>query len=170
MKKDLAIATLSLIRTADERKVVFETVSELNNLGVSVVIVDEGSSIDDVKKLRTFNNVVVFEEKGLMNQLLLSQRETAKRADSIFYLHTDKLEFVKENARNLINAYLKQGPKGILIPARDETSINSYPSFQKKAEEFLNFFVSNFSALASLFPCPSLPVREVYATSLPRRL
>ena len=78
-----------------------------------------------------------------MNQLKISQGEAAKVADTIFYLHTDKLTFVRENAKRLIELQLKN-PKRMLIPVRDNESLNSYPPYQREAEQFLNFFVSDF--------------------------
>lgn len=151
MKQDLAIATLSLIRTDEERQVVLHTIEELDNLNVPVVIVDGGSKTEDINKIKSYKNVVLFEEKGLQNQLLRSQKEARNLANNIFYLHTDKLEFVKENAKSLIAQYLSQNPKGMFVPTRNTESINSYPSYQQKAEKFLNFFISDYIGINNDF-------------------
>ena len=146
----LAITTLSLIRTSKERKVVLSTIAELNKLQIPIIVVDGGSSEQDKKEISFFPNVKLFEtDKGLTYQLILSHKEAVKQADFLFYLHSDKLSFVKNNCQRMIDFYDQLGNKGMLIPVRSEKSLSTYPFYQRKVEEFLNFFISDYIGTAS---------------------
>ena len=146
----LAITTLSLIRTSKERKVVFSTIAELSKLQIPIVIVDGGSSEQDKKEISSFPNVKLFEtDKGLMDQLILSHKEAIKMAEYIFYLHSDKFSFVKNNCQKMIDFYGRLENKGMLIPVRSKRSFKTYPPYQRRVERFLNFFMSDYIGTAS---------------------
>jgi len=150
MKEKLAITSVSLIRNSEEREVVLATLTELNKFNLPIIIVDGGSSRTDKKRISSFSNVKLLEvNKGLTHQLILSHRKAAKQADFLFYLHTDKLSFVKNNCQKIIEYYDQFKNKGMLIPVRSEESLNTYPFFQRKQEEFLNFFMSDYIGTVS---------------------
>lgn len=145
MKNDIAIATLSWIRTPDESKVVLETIEYLSKLDVPLVIVDAGSPKEDGEKIKDMKNVIFFEDKNdLTSQLILSHKEAANLADSIFYLHTDKLDFARSTASKMIETYRKLDKKGMLVPVRTKKSIATYLPYQRTAEEYLNYFVGDY--------------------------
>ena len=141
----LAITTLSLIRTPEERGAVLSTIAELNELQTPIIVVDGGSSKKDKKEISSFPNVRLFEtDRGLTHQLILSHQEAAKHAKFLFYLHSDKLSFVKNNCQKMIDFYDQLNNQGMLIPVRSRKSLNTYPLYQRKVEEFLNFFISDY--------------------------
>ena len=143
--KKLAISTLSLIRTPKERGVVFSTITELNKLQIPIIVVDGGSSEQDKKEISSFSNVKLFEtDRGLAHQLILSHQKAAKQAEFLFYLHSDKLSFVKHNCQKMIDFYDQLSNQRVLIPVRSERSLNTYPPYQRKVEEFLNFFIGDY--------------------------
>jgi hypothetical protein len=145
MKAPIAITTVSWIRTRQEGKVVLATIRYLNKLNVPIICVDGNSSFEDKKAIRQFSNIIFFEDYGgLTNQLILSHKEAAKRADYLFYLHTDKLDLAKNAAQKMIDYYNNLNNKGILVPTRAKKSLNTYPSYQRHQEEFLNFFMSEY--------------------------
>lgn len=145
MKSDICIVSVSWIRTPEERSIVLETIHHLSNLKVPVVIVDGGSTEEDKQTISRLPNIRLLEtDKGLTDQLLLSYSEGSKLADSLFYLHTDKLGFVKSTVPLMIDAYHKVSMPHLLIPSRDKTTMKKYPPYQRTQEEFLNFFMSDY--------------------------
>jgi hypothetical protein len=144
MKSDIAIATVSWIRTKEEAKVVLETIKYLSQLDIPVIIADGGSPEQYKQKIRTFPNVTLLETKGLDSQLLISHQEAAKVADYIFYLHTDKLDFARDVALKLIKKYRELPEKGMFIPSRTAESRETYLPYQKITEEFLNYFIGEY--------------------------
>lgn len=145
MKTKIAITTTSWIRSNEENEIVLQTIKHLSLLNLPMVIVDRDSPVDSKDKIKKMPNVSFFEtNQGLQTQLIQSFKETAKLADNLLYLHTDKLDFVKNYASDMIEKYLNLPTKGILIASRDEKSWDSYPPYQKKQEEYLNFFLGDY--------------------------
>ena len=167
MKSDVAISTISWIRTPEESKVVLQTIEYLNKLNLPIVIVDAGSPKEDLEIIKRFNNVSLSESKeGLTSQLIKSHRESAKVGEHLFYLHTDKLAFAKDSAPEMIKRYRKLVNKGIFVPTRTTESLNTYPEFQMKEEEYLNFFMSDYVGIkADYYAGP-----KIYPTSLVKYL
>lgn len=145
MKNNFAIATVSLIRTKEESEIVLKTIQKLSELNIPIVIADGGSPSHDINKIKKIKNVLLFKTKNwLTSQLIKSHKEAAKLADYIFYLHTDKLNFAKDTASKMIKKYLSLKNKGILIPTRTKKSLETYPEYQKREEEYLNYFMSDY--------------------------
>jgi hypothetical protein len=145
VKSSVAIATVSWIRNDEERDVVLETFSNLSQLNLPIITVDSGSSEEDQKKIASIKNVLFFKSKeGITKRLVFSQQEAAKHADYIFYLQSDKKDFAKNDVPKMIDYYVKQQEKGLLIPSRTKESFATYPSYQQKHEEFLNWFIGDY--------------------------
>jgi len=145
MRADIAVATVSWIRTAKEAGLILKTIEALSQLELPVVIVDGGSDPRYLQKIREMKNVVLLTGgKGLTAQLIESQRLAAKLAKTIFYLHTDKLDFALETAPKMIEYYRSLKHQGVLVPTRTPASMATYPIFQQKVEDFLNYFMSDY--------------------------
>lgn len=150
MKNNLAIATVSWIRTPEESELVFQTIQHLGELNIPIIITDAGSSSGDIEKIKKIENVILFESKeGLTSQLIKSHEEAAKLGEYIFYLHTDKLDFAKDTAPKMVEKYIALEKKGMLVPTRTQESIDTYPEYQKKEEEYLNFIVSDYIGVSA---------------------
>lgn len=143
MKSFLAISTVTWIRSDEERQIVLGTLEALNKLEVPVVVVDK-SSLDDKKRIKSFKNVSLFESGSLTEQVFLAQRESAKVADYIFYLQSDKQDFAKDTAPLILEEYKRLPAKGMFTAARTKESFQTYLSFQRSQEEFLNMFISDY--------------------------
>lgn len=167
MKSDIAITTVSWIRTNDEASVVLQTIQLLNKLNIPIIIVDAGSSLENIKYIRKNSNVILLEsKKGLTEQLILSHKEAQKYGNYLFYLHTDKLDFARDTAKKMIDRYRNTINKGMLIPTRTKESMDTYPSYQKTQEAFLNFFMSDYiGILNDYFAGP-----KIYPASLVKYL
>lgn len=150
MKTDIAITTVSLIRNKEERKVVLQTIENLSRLKIPIVMVDGGSPKEDKEFIRQLPNISFLEEEGgLTKQLFRSHYRAAAIANYLFYLHTDKLDFVKTEAKRMIDYYNNLKNKGVLIPTRTERSLKTYPPFQYTQEKFLNFFIKDYLGIKS---------------------
>lgn len=150
MEIDIAITTVSWIRNKEERKVVLQTIENLSRLKIPIIIVDGGSPKEDKEFIRQLPNISFLEEEGgLTKQLFRSHYHGATIADYLFYLHTDKLDFVKNEVKRMIDYYNNLKNKGMLIPSRTERSVKTYPSFQYTQEKFLNFFISDYLGIKS---------------------
>lgn len=146
MKSDIGIVTISWIRTPEERSVVLETLQSLSRLHVPLVIVDKGSAAEDLQLISRMPNVILF--TGVTNhteQLKKAHVEGAKIADYLFYLHTDKLDFAQNMVSKMIDRYRLLPKKGLFIPSRMHPTMQAYPKFQRVTEEFLNFFMSEYT-------------------------
>lgn len=141
---DFAFATTTWIRNATERTAVLDSLDNLNKLQLPIFVADAGSSPDDQKRLQSFSNVHFFTETGLTKQLLLVHKKAAEKASAIFYLQSDKHDFVKKYVSPMIEKYNSLETKGILIPSRTAESLQTYLPYQRTVEEFLNFFVSDY--------------------------
>lgn len=144
IKQSLAISTVSLIRNKEEGKVVLETIKILSSLNIQVVIVDGGSPGKAKDKIKSLPNIIFLERRGLTNQLKTSFKRGAEVARSLFYLHTDKLDFVEKYAQKLIDFHSTLKPETMLIPTRSTSTFKTYPAFQRKIEMYLNFILSDY--------------------------
>jgi len=143
-KHKLAITTTSLIRTPTEGITVLKTIEVLSALNIPVIIADGGSPQKQKQIIKNMPNIILLEEKGLTNQLKESFVKGADIANSLFYLHTDKLDFVQKYAHKLIDNYLDLKTKGMLIPIRTAAAFNTYPKYQRELENFLNYMISDY--------------------------
>ncbi len=139
----MAISTVTWIRTKEEREIVLGTLEALSKLKVPIIVVDK-SSPDNKKQIRNLNNIILFESGSLTEQVILAQRESARIADYIFYVQSDKLDFAQNSALQMIKEYKKLSVKGMLISVRTKESLQTYPLFQMRQEEFLNMLLSDY--------------------------
>lgn len=145
MRNDIAITTVSWIRTEDEARVVLPAIEALSRLNVPVVIVDAGSSPQHQKTIRSLPHIVFSENRnGLTGQLIESQRTAARYAENLFYLQSDKFDFILHGAPKMIEAYRKLSSKGVMVPVRSTASLATYPPYQREQEAFINSFMSDF--------------------------
>ncbi|MFA4880265.1 MAG: hypothetical protein WC650_01390 [Candidatus Doudnabacteria bacterium] len=143
-KKPIAITTISLNRTPEEGETVLETVKILNSLGIPIIIADGGSPIKQKKIMKSFSNVTFLEAEGLTNEIKTTFRRGAAMADSLFYLHLDKLDFVRKYVPKLIQYYLARKDKKMIVAARTKKSFQTYPPYQRKVEEYLNYVLGDY--------------------------
>ena len=148
MKHPLAITTLSLIRSTNEEKIVFETVKTMSGLNVPIILVDGGSGERQKKCLQSLPNVDFFETsrglRGLSERLRIAFSEGAKTAEALFYVHSDKVDFAKHYMKKMIDHYQTLPQHTMLVPSRTPKAFATYPLFQQNTELFLNAMVNEF--------------------------
>lgn len=148
MKHPLAITALSLIRSKNEEKIVFETVKTMSRLNVPVILVDGGSGERQKKYLQSLPNVDLFETsrglRRLSERLRIAFSEGTKVAEALFYVQSDKVDFAKNYMKKMIDHYQTLPQHTMLVPSRTLKAFATYPLFQQNAELFLNAMVSEF--------------------------
>lgn len=136
-KSKIVIATVSWARNEKEKKLILDTLSELDKLGLPIILTDQADSrfplIKEAKKLK---NVQIFREKTLYSKVKRSFTKASEIGDSIFYTESDKLSFVKSHARDFINQYLTNR-NVVLLSARSNETFQKLPRYQKAMEHFL---------------------------------
>lgn len=162
MKNDIAATTVSWIRTENEAAVVLPALEALSRLHIPVVVVDAGSPPAYQQKIRSLPGVIFSENRnGLTRQLIQSHQEAARRADYLMYLQSDKLDFALHSAPKMIEAYRALPVKGMLVPVRSKTSLDTYPPYQREQEEFINSFMGDYIGIENdyyagpkIYPAP----------------
>jgi len=143
--KEIAIATISLIRTPKERDMIVNNTQLMSSFGIPIIIVDGGSPDKDVSVLQHMKHVLLFQtKKGLTAQLRIMYKEAAWRAQHICYLQIDKQDYIENHVRVLMDEYFALPTKGMYVPERAKKSFATYPIFQQRVEEFLNFFIGDY--------------------------
>jgi len=137
MKWRVVIATISLARNKKEEKIILNTLTELNKLGLPIILTDESASAFPIfYKIKGLKNIRAFKANGLDAKIKRSLSEASRIGQFIFYTESDKLDFVSKHAPNFIQKFLKS-PQGVWLSARSEKSFDRYPKYQKIVEKFL---------------------------------
>lgn len=148
MKQPLAITMLSLIRSKNEEKIVFETVKTMSGFNVPIILVDGGSGEQQKKYLQSLPNVNFYETsrglQALSKRLRIAFSEGARIARALFYVHSDKVDFAKNYMKKMIDHYQTLPQHAMLVPSRTLKAFATYPLFQQHTEIFLNAMVSEF--------------------------
>lgn len=71
MKSDVAVTTVSWIRTNEESRIVLQTIYYLSQLNIPLFIVDSGSPKQDIQKIKKQPNVIFFENKERLTKQLI---------------------------------------------------------------------------------------------------
>lgn len=145
----IAIATFTLARSKGEEKLIEETIQSLSLLSIPIVISDSGSPLSFIKKVKKIENVILINHNAgtFIEQIISSHKEAAKLSPHIFFLQTDKLDFAKKYAKKMIDEYTNSSKKGMFIAIRGNDTLQKYPHFQRKQEEFLNYFISDYTGI-----------------------
>lgn len=83
-------------------------------------------------------------QENFSERLVFGLNQAGQLGDTIFYLQSDKLDFVQRSAASLIRQYVSFTTPGILIPSRTTETMQQYPAFQQTQEAFLNFIVGDY--------------------------
>ncbi len=136
MKQPIVIATTSWARNKQEGETILKTLTELNKLGLPIVLTDERSKFSKLNRIRKLKNLKVFKGNGLDSRIKRSFFEASRIGRFIFYLESDKIDFAKNHARVFVQEFLKS-KEGIMLAVRSKKSFHKYPKYQKAMEKFL---------------------------------
>ncbi|KAA5542455.1 hypothetical protein [Adhaeribacter rhizoryzae] len=140
-KTNVAIATISWVRDAQEEKLLRASFSQLATFGIPVFITDGGSNSSFLDFLRTFPQFKILTPtgKGVWAQARTSVlAATETKAPFILYTEPDKLIFF----RDFLPDFLSQAPTaestGVVLASRSATGFATFPAFQRTTETTIN--------------------------------
>jgi hypothetical protein len=138
---DIAIATMTLARNAQEQTLLLSALRVLAAAGMPVYVTDAGSGDVFVDELRRMPNVNVCEPRGtgLWSQVRCSL-QTATRSGRRFILYTepDKKEFFSSGMSRFIANAPDDRCLGIVIAGRSSQALSTFPKFQQYTESVIN--------------------------------
>lgn len=136
----ISIATMTLVRDAEEDLLLRESLTALAKYNIPVHITDGGSPNDFLEFLHQFPNFIIADApaKGLFQQVSNSLRNASKSgSEAILYTEPDKKFFFRMLDDFLDNASFDEGT-GVLLASRSEAGFASYPAFQHMSETCIN--------------------------------
>lgn len=145
MNKDLiCFATVTLARSRSEEKIILESLKALSETGLSMVVVDGGSSKDFIADLKSIPRINIKREtKGnLFTQVRQALKEASVRYPFIFYSESNKFEFLFKKSKDFLRdaRVLIQSDQnlGMILASRSKKSIATFPKFQRLEESIIN--------------------------------
>lgn len=148
MRPSVAIATITLARTAAEQQRLRASLTALAELGPQIFVTDGGSSDEFQSWLSTIPQITrLAPARGLVPQVRRSVLAGADAADSVFYTEPDKLEFFAEHLPGLLA--LGQDPADrpdLLLACRDDAAFTTFPTGQQIVERSFNSMAGDLLA------------------------
>jgi hypothetical protein len=133
-----AVATISLVRTAEEERLLRTALAALACLNLPVFITDGGSPEEFVSFLRSKPNFFVYEEKGLWPQARKSITEAAASGVAhILYTEPDKTAFFQQHLPVLLETTM-DNHTGVVLASRSAIGLATFPAFQQMTEGTIN--------------------------------
>ena len=140
-KDEIAIATVSWARNAEEEKILKASLSQLALLNVPVFITDGGSPEGFVTFLQSLPHftVLIEKDKGLFAQVKSSLAAAISAANPfIFYTEPDKENFFREGLPKVLETATAPNDLGVLLASRSAKGFASFPAFQQMTETTIN--------------------------------
>jgi hypothetical protein len=140
-EKEVAVATMTWARDAEEEGLLRESLPLLAGLGVPVFVTDGGSGAAFVDFLRALPNFNLcdpprrgpWEQAG---QSLLAARASGR--GFVLYTEPDKADFFRRVLRGFIADAPGGADVGVVLASRSAESFQTFPEFQQRTEEAIN--------------------------------
>lgn len=137
----ITIATISLVREAQEEHLLRESLQQLAALQLPVIITDGGSPAHFLDFMRSFPHFTVLQAtaKGVWAQArssLIKAYESG--AGFILYTEPDKLTFFQDSLAIMLNKATLHEHTGIVVASRSEAGFTTFPAFQQMTETAIN--------------------------------
>jgi len=140
-KSEIAVATITRVRDAEEDTRVREAMCSLCQQDIPVVVVDRGSSPVFISFLKSLPNAIVLTSSatGLMGQVQLSIATASELGTkSILYTDPDKKLFFQTQLDQFIAEAAGAESTGLFVAARTPDSFKTFPDYQVHAETVAN--------------------------------
>lgn len=140
-KENLCFATISLVRTEDEERLLRNALTALARLNLPVFVTDGGSPPSFVDFLQSLPNFLVLraEAKGVFAQARNSLQEAARSgAGFIFYTEPDKKDFFANGLPRMLVETAVDAQTGVVLAARSAKGFATFPPFQQMTETAIN--------------------------------
>lgn len=141
---NLVFATATWARDLEEKHLIIESVRLINKYNFPIVIAEKiNSDIPLIDELRKFSNVIIEYGDNFHEQRKKAFLTAAEIGENIFWIESDKVDFIKNHLLKLIDDFLNKKDKNIVIvPAQDDESFLQYPEFQQVIENCINNLIS----------------------------
>jgi hypothetical protein len=142
---DISVATMTWVRSPSEEIVLRRSMAKLAATGLQVAVGDTGASAAFTAFLRALPGfeVVIPAGRGLVAQVQASLA-LAATFDSRFILYTepDKERFFEQQLADFISRAPERRDTGVVLAARSEEALVTFPRMQRYTEGLTNHFVS----------------------------
>jgi len=141
-ERAVAVATMTWARDAAEEGLLRESLPLLAALGLPVFVTDGGSGASFLDFLRTLPNFHVCDppRRGPWEQVRqsLAAAEATGRA-FVLYTEPDKAGFFRRHLREFLSEAPGFEDVGVVLASRSAESFETFPEFQRRTEEAINF-------------------------------
>jgi hypothetical protein len=144
---DIAIATMTLVRDAEEELLLRRSMEALARHGRRVFVSDGGSGDAFVAFLGSLPSVTVVAPaaRGLVGQVRGSLAAAVRSgARSVMYTESDKQAFFESSLHTLIDMIPSGESTGLALAARSEEALSTFPSIQQFTEGVINDLCRRF--------------------------
>ena len=144
---DVAIATMTLVRDAEEERLLRRSLEALAGHGRPVFVSDGGSGGAFVASLRSLANVTVVlpAAPGLVGQVRGSLSAAARSgARFVVYTESDKRAFFESGLHEFIERIPSPDSRGLTLAARSQRALSTFPSIQQFTEGVINELCGRF--------------------------
>jgi hypothetical protein len=142
--REIAIATMSWARTAQEAQLLREAMCRLARLNLPVIVTDGGSGQPFVEYLRGFRHFTVLETDtpGVLAQSKRSLQGALQLGSRyILYTESDKRLFFEHGLGEFLARAPSQRQVGVVVASRSAASFATYPASQQYTETVINQLV-----------------------------
>jgi len=140
-KSDIAIATMTLVRSPAEEDLLSRTLQRLAELDMPLIVTDAGASATFVERIRSLPGVTLTRppRRGLVEQVQDSIRcATETGRHFVLYTEPDKLAFVSRHLHRFLASASDAPDVGLVLAARSDASFATYPPTQRYVESVVN--------------------------------
>ncbi|WP_146895240.1 hypothetical protein [Adhaeribacter aerolatus] len=140
-RNNLAIATISWARDAQEENLLRASLTQLAGLNILVFITDGGSQSSFLDFLRSFPHFTILNPrgKGVWAQARTSVlAAAATEASFILYTEPDKQLFFRDFLPNFLSAAPLAESTGVVLASRSAAGFATFPTFQQNTETTIN--------------------------------
>ncbi len=151
---EVVFSTATWARTKKEKEIIEATLLALSRYGFPIVITDKKSSKFPVDKNILKGPIYnIYRVSGsFFRQKKKSFTEASKLGKYVFWLESDKLDFVKNNIKDILRVLKNRRRNDIvLVPSQDKKSFLKYPKFQQVVEKSISFILSDALKLDGIF-------------------
>lgn len=146
----ITFATATWARTTNERNIIIRTITSLSKFSYPIVIGDRNDTDYPLKKdLQRIPNVVLVGGDNFNRQRVKCYTEAARMAKNIFWLESDKQEFVESHLQKILRAL--PSDEAIVLPAPTRMNFSKYPHFQRVVENCINELITLYVGVKGHF-------------------
>jgi hypothetical protein len=139
---EVAVATMTWARDAEEGLLLREALPRLSDLGVPVFVTDGGSDEGLLEFIRRLPNFRLTEAgaPGVWRQARASIEAAAELTSAKFVLYTepDKSDFFGRGLRGFVAGAEAGEDVGVVLASRSTESFATFPEFQRQTETAIN--------------------------------